>query len=143
MAPKSNIIRRLKAKYSVKIKGRRKRSVSLFCKTFAPALSASNDSPSLPLNTSELNRSSASYSGYNDSSTIDKSSTSTGLKILQKEVRAIFNEKYSEAVKKNNQRLPYSRVDELGISMLGLPLEVFFKKPSRVWCTHMQRDYQL
>ena len=67
-----NIIRRLKAKYSVKIKGRRKRSVSLFCKTFTPALSASNDSPLLPLNTSELNDSSASYSGYNDSSTIGR-----------------------------------------------------------------------
>ncbi|CAK8691536.1 unnamed protein product [Clavelina lepadiformis] len=62
----------------------------------------------------------------------DKPSTSRSLKILKKEVRAIFNEKYSEAVKKNNQRLPYSKLNELGISMLGLPSGVF-KKPSRVW----------
>ncbi|XP_076803997.1 uncharacterized protein LOC143448223 [Clavelina lepadiformis] len=89
MAPKSNIIRRLKAKYSVKIKGRRKRSVSLFCKTFTPALSASNDSPLLPLNTSELNDSSASYSGYNDSSAIGKQCYSEKRQKLSKNWREL------------------------------------------------------
>ncbi|CAK8685202.1 unnamed protein product [Clavelina lepadiformis] len=89
MAPKSNIIRRVKAKYSVKIKGRRKRSVSLFCKTFTPALSASNDSPLLPLNTSELNDSSASYSGYNDSSTIGKQCYSEKRQKLSKNWREL------------------------------------------------------